>query len=568
MQSVLFDTFVFFIFYFISLLSLVGYGKIGALILGHRQNNSFYELFFFGLPFLMLLGFFVYVFIGYNFYINIFIIILGLGICLKHFGFSKSLAKQLKIPLLLFLGLLISKTHEDFHLYHYQHLNEIVDGSLKFGMANLDGFVRYSYSSLFSYIQGFFYLPYFELKLFHVPLYLVYVCLCCFLFEIFKKHSNKKIKFISISIFIFLIVKFARLSEFGYDYIAQFLLIFIIFQFFVANHKNIHSLLAIISLFIFAVAVKITAIFFLPVIIYLLIKNKFHKVIFSKNKNILKSGIFIFLILSSIFGNSFIKTGCIFYPIKETCFGKEEVSWLVDYNKIEEHKEIAQKWAKGFFHTGTGAFQKENPEEISEHIYAWVPFWLKNHFKNKILDFLIVLLLIFGLIFWNSKNKYFYKTNEKKYGLELVLASLAGLFFWFSILPQFRFGFSLIILLFAGLIYLFIGQLQKFDVKKINLIIIIAIMFFNLKNVTRIYDSINNRQDIHRYTNFPWFPTPKREYSSTVKFENSNDLFYKSSTDRIATCFNLPTPCAHRGNAIKIKKGKFIRTYMIISRIE
>ena len=93
-------------------------------------------------------------------------------------------------------------------------------------------------------------------------------------------------------------------------------------------------------------------------------------------------------------------------------------------------------------------------------------------------------------------------------------------------------------------------------------------MFFNLKNVTRIYDSVNNRQDIHRYTNFPWFPTPKREYSSAVKFENSNDLFYKSSKDGIGTCFNLPTPCAHRGNAIKIKKGKFLRTYMIISRIE
>jgi len=257
-----------------------------------------------------------------------------------------------------------------------------------------------------------------------------------------------------------------------------------------------------------------------------------------------------------------------FYPIKTTCFVKENVSWLVDYNKIEEHKEIAQKWAKGFFHTGTGVFQKENPEEISEHIYAWVPFWLKNHFKNKILDFLIILLLSFVLVFWNSKNKYFYKANEQKDGLGLVLASLFSLFFWFSTLPQFRFGFSLIVSLFIGLIYLFIGQVQKFDVKKLNLIIVIAILFFNLKNVTRIYDSINNRKDIHQYTNFPWFPTPQREYSSATKFENSNDLFYKPSADGIATCFNLPTPCAHKGNAIKIKKGKFIRTYMIISRIE
>jgi len=67
-------------------------------------------------------------------------------------------------------------------------------------------------------------------------------------------------------------------------------------------------------------------------------------------------------------------------------------------------------------------------------------------------------LLSFGLVFWNSKNKYFYKANEKKDGIGLVLASLFGLFFWFSILPQFRFGFSLIVSLFTGLIYLFIGS--------------------------------------------------------------------------------------------------------------
>jgi len=554
--------------YITSLFSIAGYGKIINIGLVEKKNNDLFELFFLGLPILLVLGITNYTVIGYSKYTNILFIFFGLFYYFYSHGLNLKIFKKIIFPIVLILGIFISKTHEDFHLYHFQHLKELTDGSIKFGMANLDGFVRYSYSSLFSYIQGFFYLPYFELKLFHVPIYLVYVSLCGFLFEVSKKNDNKKIRLVSASILIFLIIKFARLSEFGYDYISQFILIFLTFQFFIKNKKEISSLFTIILLFIFAVAVKITAIFFLPVIIYLLYKNKFLEKFSPKNTKQLKQIILILLISSTIIGNSFIKTGCIFYPMKFTCFTKEKISWAVDYNKIEEHKEIAEKWAKGFFHTGTGAFQKENPEEISEHIYAWVPFWLKNHFKNKILDFLIVLLLSFGLVFWHSKNKYFHKANEKKDGLGLVLASFLGLFFWFSILPQFRFGFSLIILLFTGLIYLFIGKIQKLDVKKINLIIIIAIMFFNLKNVTRIYDSINNRKDIHRYTNFPWFPTPKREYSSTAKFENSNDLFYKSSTDGIATCFNLPTPCAHRGNAIKIKKGQFIRTYMIISRIE
>ncbi len=92
-------------------------------------------------------------------------------------------------------------------------------------MVNLDSFVRYGYSSMFAYIQGFFYLPYFELQLFHVPVYLVYVALCSFLYDYKNEKNEKKIIFFSIVTLLVLLIKFTRLSEYGYDYISQFILI-------------------------------------------------------------------------------------------------------------------------------------------------------------------------------------------------------------------------------------------------------------------------------------------------------------------------------------------------------
>ena len=80
-----------------------------------------------------------------------------------------------------------------------------------------------------------------------------------------------------------------------------------------------------------------------------------------------------------------------FYGFQFTCFSESKLSWVVQYDNIKEHREVAQKWAKGFYHTGTGSFQKENPVEISDGMYAWVPFWIKNHFVNKIFDFIIIL---------------------------------------------------------------------------------------------------------------------------------------------------------------------------------
>ena len=104
------------------------------------------------------------------------------------------------MPACLFIGLLISKTHDDFVLYHFQYLKELSDNTFKFGLGNID--LRYGYSSLFSYLQGVFILPYYGLKFFHVPIYLIYVSLVNYLFfKTLETNNDKKFLVFFLQIF-------------------------------------------------------------------------------------------------------------------------------------------------------------------------------------------------------------------------------------------------------------------------------------------------------------------------------------------------------------------------------
>ena len=111
------------------------------------------------------LSFINYLIISYISYTNILIVIFGATIFINNN--IKDLNKILLVTFILFSGTLISKTHEDFSVYHFQHIKEISDYYIKFGLANLDE--RYIYSSSFAYLQALTKFPYYELKLVNIP---------------------------------------------------------------------------------------------------------------------------------------------------------------------------------------------------------------------------------------------------------------------------------------------------------------------------------------------------------------------------------------------------------------
>ena len=217
---------------------------------------------------------------------------------------------------MLFSGILISKTHEDFSVYHFQHIKELSDGYIKFGLSNLDP--RYFYSSIFSFIQTLYIFPYFDYYLINIPSYLIFVSLVGYLFvEIFKKKINS----ISLFFLIFLIVKFKRFSEFGYDSIGQFILIYIFIEYIYKNiEKNdFTAKINSIIFFSYSILIKVSNIYFVPIILFIFsfkIKS-ISKIIL--NKKFLIFNIFFLLIFTF---NIFIKKGCLNYFIIKICFYK------------------------------------------------------------------------------------------------------------------------------------------------------------------------------------------------------------------------------------------------------
>jgi hypothetical protein len=527
----LLNLFIFFIIFLSSYYSVVGYGIFFSKFLPYPKKNfteiDLSSFFFTGLSILLLVGFFNHIFFGFNLIVNCFFLIFGFII----FFFNIRILTVIKIsilPLCLFIGLLISKTHDDFALYHFQYLKELSDGTLKLGLANID--VRYGYSSLFSYIQGLFILPYYGLKFFHIPIYLIYTSLINYLFfKFFEVKDNKK--FLIIFLEIFLIIKFKRLSEFGYDYIVQFLLIYLFVEFYTFAKKNKEKVFINLVVYLSAIAFKVISVFFLPIILFFLNKEKKYFIECMKTRSYFLFLLFIFFII--IF-DSFLKTGCLHYSFLNTCLSSTIISWAVDISSIESNANMIKLWAKGFYHQG---IDRVEDSVLYLKNFSWIFNWLHIHFYKKILDSILIIVLIFIFLYFFKKIKKIYE-HEKN----IITFLLLSLFFWLLVLPQFRFGISIIVLLIFFILKFFFRKDIYIQKNQFILILVFLLIYFNYMNMLRIKEEFS-RNDEYKYVNFPFFPVTEKQY--LVRYTSANNRYFSPVNNQHQDhCFNLPTICS------------------------
>ena len=180
------NTTIYFVFLILSFYSFIGYGIFYQKIICREkvELNNIFNYFFFGIILLLPMGFFNYLILGNILWFNLIIFLF------RKISKDKSYLIII-LSLVFFSGILISKTHEDFSVYHFQHLKELSDSYLKLGLGNLDE--RYVYSSNFSYLQLIFQLPYYGLKLINIPSFLIYLSLIGYLFEEIRNKISKKI---------------------------------------------------------------------------------------------------------------------------------------------------------------------------------------------------------------------------------------------------------------------------------------------------------------------------------------------------------------------------------------
>ena len=123
------------------------------------------------------------------------LIVALIGLCL-YFLYRKELnlifVKKIFFYIFVFCSLLlISKTHEDFIGYHIQSINDIFYNNLTFGIANYD--INTAHTSLLSYAQVLYILPYFGSKLLHIPSFLIFFSTVGYFYIVFQKLTKNKL---------------------------------------------------------------------------------------------------------------------------------------------------------------------------------------------------------------------------------------------------------------------------------------------------------------------------------------------------------------------------------------
>ena len=566
------NLFLFFLYPFLILTSVVGYGLLFQRFFIFKKNIflNLPIIGFFGLFILYLISFSTHLILPHNFIHNFVVIFLGFFLFNK---FKKKINKRKRkiiiiIFLLLFIGFFIAKTNEDFPFYHLPMSLQIVEQKIQFGLGNLN--IGYNhYSSLF-FLNSLFYLPVTGIYLFN---------LTNFLFQVFFFSSllvflnNKKIPdFVLILIgitFLIFLTKFNRLAEYGVDMPGQLLvtlgIIFCLIFIFLEKKPDKKTSLSLFELsfylMIFAFSTKILYLIYslIPLVLVLFLFNLKDLIkYFFKIKFLLIS---LLCVISVIFYN-FANSGCLIYPLSSTCF-YNIFSWSLSESLINHMNLHYSTWAKG----GIGPnFSVESPTEYIQSL-KWVSHWFDIYFFNKVSDYLLLLgffiILLLSLFRNNFKNKIRKDDFKKNFILVYVLIVLVFLY-WFLNFPTLRYAgysivFFLIILPFS---YFMSGRLEINNMvtkKKFLILLITCIVVFNLRNLNRINNEMSlSENSANNYSNFPFY------WVKDVKYKKIKKNFISvNQVEKGNSCWATPSICVTgTGDQINVqKKNNFIIYY-------
>lgn len=434
----------------------------------------------------------------------------------------------------------------DAGLYHLPFTKILNEEKIIVGLSNIH--FRYGHTSIMQYIAALNNNWIFGDRGILVPLSVIFSFFILYIFQEIKNEKNQIILIFNYIIFSFICLKLNRYSDFGNDAPAHIFYFFLI-SLALKSFKNFNkeNMGEMLSISVFIIFNKITL--FLSVLIPIIILFQKNKLNFFNFKIL----IFLFIFSFSFFFKNFISSGCIAFPIEQTCI--KQVFW---YDQKSERGSNAKNtmleneaWTKGW------SDQKENRKNFDEYLsnYNWVKLWSQNHGKktlNKLLPFLSFLILFVFIIIYLSKNKKIENPTEEnnilfKFLKSLLILNIIGSLMWFFKFPVFRYGSSYLISHIAILILtIFWGKIISIDISKLKKIIIyfVVVLFFVLlsKNLIRI---IENYDKI--YFDKPWPKIYADDDFNNKKFlkpiyKNNEVIFYQSEK---GLCYYNTAPCTH-----------------------
>ena len=388
-----------------------------------------------------ILGFILIGFIGLliNFFfpINKLIssIFLVISLIIFFYFFYKFKKKNELVYILIFLTLttFITITYANINrpdagLYHLPYIKLLNEDKIIIGLSNLH--FRFGHTSIFQYISALYVNFFFIEEFLNIPLAILPSLYFLFLFKNYTEALQKKNEKDIITIFlisIFSLYSFNRFSSLGNDGPASiFFLVLVINYLQIQNIKFLKSndfyLISITSVFLLTLKPTMIFVLLFPFLFFLINKNKI---------NLIKDIKFIFCVIFIIlwtFKNVII-SGCIIFPIKQTCLNN------LIYSNIEIAKSSAiesEAWAKGY----PDSKVKNGYEEYNKK-FNWIKTWFDNHLNiilEKVSPLLILIFLIISIYIYQFKTLNKFKLNniilDKKY-LYLNFFLFFYLIIWF-----------------------------------------------------------------------------------------------------------------------------------------
>lgn len=555
--------FLFYIYFF--LFSSIGYGiKFSNLINKNLININLGWYGIIGFLLISLISVFTSFFVPHNFLHNFILHIIGF-----IFFCSSMLRKKnyyefkilFYLSLLLIIGAFVFKNHDDFSYYHLTYALNLSENSFIVGTGNFSHGFR-TFSSLFYYHSTLFF-PFIDYHLFHIgPFYI----LVFFNFIIVKrlignlKSNNHDIIFyFSLLSIIFVNIVFYRIGEHGTDRSSQILL-FLLFLLFlkISFTKNTSQILTAFFLMVILVALSasIKAIYYLYFVLPLIIllkKKLFYELLEKRNFIFF---LIIFLSIGLNLATYYLNTGCFLYPAEKTCLF--ETAWSIPKEEVKLMSIHYEWWAKAG--GGPGYTHELEKHEYIKN-FVWLENWIERHFFNKVSDtlfgtvFLCFLVIISFCYLSKKKTKIFKKDNKLVYFLILFF-----LIEWFLNHPSMRYGGFVLIGL--PLIIFSASIIIKFNISKkkvFNLtvfFVILSIVIFNLRNVTRI----NKEIDVYGYKPFtsPFFYVENVE-SKLIAEDKDLKIFSPIKN----SCWGSKTPCSYYPN---LKISNFLWMKMVLRK--
>ncbi len=252
------------------------------------------------------------------------------------------------------------------------------------------------------------------------------------------------------------------------------------------NHeKDLFKIFAILVFFV--ISIKPFYLINLPLFLILLYNNHtrsiFLKLLFSPTFFYCLS----FLFFTFLF--TFLNSGCLIFPLSQTCFYNLE--WSLDKSMINDVKIWFELWAKG------GAGPNFVVEDRIGYInnFEWLTEWLSNYFFNKVSDFILGIISVI-FIFYITYFRFNLKKEEIKTRIYIIYIFL--FFFlieWFLNHPTLRYGgYHILALIFFIPASLHLSQFKfrfKDYYKKTFVLVLIITTIFISRNISRLINENN-----------------------------------------------------------------------------